>query len=267
MIVGQIKKWVLRICLIFLFCSPVWAEQDFFSRDDHLAELIEKTKRSIVAVGTHYFNDVPKNKYMGTGFVIGSGRRIVTNYHVIHPVVEKKRQAYLRIFHKRFGPKGIKARIVAENSFHDLAILEHDDQPLPALRLAHDDQAKAGFKIAFTGYPLGLILGLNPTTHTGIISSVAPLVRPSPSARIIDGSLIRHLNDPYDILQIDATAYPGNSGSPVYRIATGEVVGVINKVFVQGKKEHAITNPTGITYAIPVRFVKTLEKKIGSSRQ
>jgi S1-C subfamily serine protease len=92
------------------------------------------------------------------------------------------------------------------------------------------------------------------------------MLQPSPAARIIDGSLIRHLNDPYDVFQIDATAYPGNSGSPVYRMSSGEVVGVVNKVFVEGKKEHILSEPTGITYAIPARFVTALEKTITPSR-
>ena len=39
-------------------------------------------------------------------------------------------------------------------------------------------------------------------------------------------------------------------------LTTGEVIGIINKVFVQGTKENAITDPSGITYAIPVRHVK-----------
>ena len=87
-------------------------------------------------------------------------------------------------------------------------------------------------------------------------------VEPSHSARLIDGSLLKHLKDPYNVFQLDATAYPGNSGSPVYRVSTGKLIGVINKVFVQGKKEHAVTDPSGITYAIPSRFVLELEKKV-----
>ena len=79
---------------------------------------------------------------------------------------------------------------------------------------------------------------------------------------MIKGQLLRHLREPYDILQIDAVAFPGNSGSPVYRIATGEVVGVINKVFIKGKKEHILKEPTGLTYAIPVAYVKALNGSV-----
>jgi len=94
------------------------------------------------------------------------------------------------------------------------------------------------------------------------IVAIAPIILPSPTARIINGDLIKHLKKPFDIFQIDGTAYPGNSGSPVYRIATGEVVGVINMVFIKSKKEHVLQEPTGITYAIPIKFVHELNQSI-----
>ena len=60
------------------------------------------------------------------------------------------------------------------------------------------------------------------------------------------------------IYQLDAIAYPGNSGSPLYDPQTGEVIGVINKVLVKDTKESALASPTGISYAIPIQFVNTL---------
>lgn len=246
---------------IFLSCFPLQAETES-AEDEKLSGLIKKIKPSIVAVGTYYFNDVPKAAYLGTGFVIDTGKKLVTNYHVILPIIEKQKTAYLRIFHEKFPDTGIKAKITATDEFHDLAVLEHESDPLPVLKIGDSSSVKEGYRVVFMGYPIGLVLGLNPTTHGGIISNIAPLVKPSPSARIIKGELIRHLGDPYDIFQIDATAFPGNSGSPVILRSSGEVVGVINMVFVRGKKEHALSEPTGITYAIPSDFIKALIKSI-----
>ena len=56
-----------------------------------------------------------------------------------------------------------------------------------------------------------------------------------------------------EVFQLDATAYPGNSGSLLYDPETGEVVGIINKLFVKESKEVVLEKPSGITYAIPVR--------------
>jgi S1-C subfamily serine protease len=61
---------------------------------------------------------------------------------------------------------------------------------------------------------------------------------------------------------LDATAYPGNSGSPLYDPATGHVVGIINKVFVQSTKETVIEKPSGITYAVPINSLRELLKKL-----
>ena len=42
---------------------------------------------------------------------------------------------------------------------------------------------------------------------------------------------------------------------------SGEVLGVINMVFVKGTKESALTNPSGISYAIPAKFIIQLLQK------
>jgi S1-C subfamily serine protease len=63
---------------------------------------------------------------------------------------------------------------------------------------------------------------------------------------------------PFNLFQLDATAYPGNSGSPVFDPDSGVVMAIINMGLVKGGKENAITNPSGITYAVPVQFIHAL---------
>jgi S1-C subfamily serine protease len=65
----------------------------------------------------------------------------------------------------------------------------------------------------------------------------------------------------FPVLQLDATAYPGNSGSPIYDPATGDVLGIVNMVFVKGTKEAALSQPSGITYAVPVQHLQALLRK------
>ena len=60
------------------------------------------------------------------------------------------------------------------------------------------------------------------------------------------------------VYQLDATAYPGNSGSPLYHASSGEVIGVINKVYVKSTREAVLSDPSAITYAIPIRFLLPL---------
>jgi len=72
--------------------------------------------------------------------------------------------------------------------------------------------------------------------------------------------MLERLKTPFLVYQLDATAYPGNSGSPVFNRNNNEVVAIINKVFVSEGKESALTNPSGISYAIPVRDLRKLAK-------
>ncbi|WDP89518.1 MAG: trypsin-like peptidase domain-containing protein [Desulfobacter sp.] len=247
----------LAISLLPGFPAAARGNPAILDRDAHIAQLIARVKASTMAVGTYKFSEKPPARFLGTGFIIGDGTRVVTNHHVIAPIKEKKRLFYLHIFNTALPKKRLKATLIADDAFHDLAILRIDKK-LPALALARPGAVQEGHAVAFTGYPIGFVLGLNPTTHTGIVSAIAPIILPSLHGSMIDGKMLKHLRKPYDILQIDAVAFPGNSGSPVYRIATGEVVGVINKVFIKGKKEHALKDPTGLTYAIPAKYIQDL---------
>jgi len=121
-----------------------------------------------------------------------------------------------------------------------------------------------GQEVAFTGFPIGAVLGMTPVTHRGIVSAITPIAIPQANSRDLNPALIRRLaTDPFRVYQLDATAYPGNSGSPLYEPYTGRVVGVVNKVFVQESKEAALERPSGISYAIPVRHVQALLKRAG----
>ena len=60
-----------------------------------------------------------------------------------------------------------------------------------------------------------------------------------------------------------AIAYPGNSGSPVYHPATGEVIAILNSVYVKKSRENILKQPSGISYAIPSRFIQNLLQRIG----
>ncbi len=129
------------------------------------------------------------------------------------------------------------------------------------MTLGREDFIAEGSRVAFTGLPIGAVLGLYPVTDRGIIASVTPTITPVTDAHQINIAMLKRLRDPYLVYQLDATAYPGNSGSALYDINTGHVVGVINKVFVQQTKEGVISNPSGITYAIPVKHVIELLDK------
>lgn len=230
--------------------------------NEQLVNTIVKVKPAIVGVGIYQANARPQSRLHGTGFVIGNGQYIVTNYHVVAIDVNAE-QKQKRVIFVGFGKKSEvrEIEIVAYSKQHDIAILKHHGAKLPALHLAKNQFIAEGESIAFTGFPIGAVLGLYPVTHRGIIASVTPIVIPARASTELSPSMIKSLKNPYLVYQLDATAYPGNSGSPVYLQSNGNVVAVINKVFVQQTKESAITHPSGITYAIPVKYLIELATK------
>ena len=105
---------------------------------------------------------------------------------------------------------------------------------LPALKLRKAESVREGQLVAFTGFPIGGALGFSPVTHRGMVSSITPIALPAANARQVNEKLVRLIKSgPFNIFQLDATAYPGNSGSPVFDASSGEVIGIINMVFIK----------------------------------
>ena len=247
------RSAIIACLLAALLSAPVVA--------DTLPETIDRVRQSVVAVGTYQPSGSPRQHFKGTGFVVGNGHLVITNNHVVPVDLDETRREQLAVFSgrgrkARFNP----ARVVASDPVHDLALL-YISTPLPALKLSDEQQVREGTEIAFTGFPLGMALGLYPVTHRGMVSAISPMAPPQLGSRVLTAKMIRAMRDPYDVLQLDATAYPGNSGSPLYDQESGRVLGVINSVLVKGNKEAAIEKPSGISYAIPVRYVHELLKQ------
>ncbi|MDS4040035.1 MAG: serine protease [Candidatus Competibacter sp.] len=234
---------------------------------DELADTVDKVRASIVAVGTLQATRQPPAKFQATGFVVAQGQHVITNAHALPDFLDTQNREMLVVL---IGQgKQVESRLatkIATDPEHDLALLEIAGTPLPALRLGESRRLREGQDIAFTGFPIGVVLGLFPVTHTGIIAAISPVAIPVPAAGQLDATTMKRLkNEPYEVLQLDATAYPGNSGSPLYEPRTGRVIGVINKVFVQESKETLLAKPSGITYAIPIRYAQALLKRVGLS--
>ena len=207
----------------------------------------------------------PPAQFQATGFAVGQGRHILTNAHALPDFLDTQNKETLAIFIGRGQQIETRsARKIASDPYYDVALLEIDGAPLPPLRLGASRSPREGQAIAFTGFPIGVVLGLFPATHTGIISAVSPVAIPLPAAGQLDSVTVQRLRkEPYDVLQLDATAYPGSSGSPLYEPRTGRVIGVINKVFVQETKEALLERPSGITYAIPIHHAQEFLKRAG----
>ena len=246
----------LTLCLLVLFyfiSTPLQAQS--------LSQIIQQVKPSVVGVGTVLSTRRPPSKLMGTGFVVADGYHVITNHHVVPTRMDHDKKEQLVIFYRHNKQVQYrKVRVLASDKEHDLALLRIEGRKFPALKINTVRKPQEGEDIAFTGFPIGAVLGLFPVTHRGIISAISPVVIPAPSSSTLSVKMIKRLRNPYFVYQLDATAYPGNSGSPMYSADSGKVLGVINKVFIKESKESVLQKPSGITYAIPAKYIIKLLK-------
>lgn len=250
------RKHYLSIFILFLcVIGGVKAE-------NNLASTIKKVEPSVVGVGVLTPIEGNRIELRGTGFVFGGGRYIATNYHVVEEELSIDKLQYRVIFSGKGRDFSLhKVKTVDFDPIVDLAILEIIDKSVSLpnkFKLGNDKLKEAGTPIAFTGFPIGAVLGLYPATHKGIVAAVTPNSTPARSSSSLTPSLIEQLKRSFSVYQLDATAFPGNSGSAMYIESSGEVIGIINKVIVQGAKEYALSAPSGITYAIPVKHLRNL---------
>lgn len=227
-----------------------------------LVDLVKVSKPSVLAVGHYNATSAPRLTFRGTGFVVadgeGKGNLVVTNAHVLPDPEDRTfgQQIRVRVVAGPSAPDERLATIVRVDRSRDVALLRIDGAPLPALRLAGREVAAEGTPIALMGFPIGGQLGMIPVTHRGLLSSVASVVMPTPSARQLNERAVKQLREGgFLIYQLDATAYPGNSGGPVFDAQTGLVIAVMSMVLAKGSREVAMSHPSGISYAIPIRHV------------
>ncbi|TPQ29627.1 S1 family peptidase [Methylomonas sp. HW2-6] len=245
----------LPVTLLVLLLLPHGSR----SSELNLPDILNRVKPGIVAIGTYMPSRNPRGVLLGTGFAVADGKKVITNAHVTAKKLDAGHLERFAVFYREEQKEQMQiADLRATDEDHDLALLTVEGRALPALEIGDSQRVREGEQYAFTGYPIGMVLGLYPVTHRSIIAAISPNAIPAVASNQLNVNMLKRLQTPFDIFQLDATAYPGNSGSPLYDLKSGKVVGIINKVFVQGSKENAISNPSGITYAIPSEHIKTL---------
>ena len=228
-----------------------------------IVSAITSIKPSLVIVGTYSNTNSPRFALRGTGFVVGSGNWVITNSHVLVQSADEDVDAPLVVQVKGANDWQMRAVTVLEvDKLHDLALLQFDGPAIAPLRLRDSASVQEGQSVAFMGFPIGGALGFSPVTHRAMVSSIADMTLPKASARQLNEATIRSLRgSSFNVFQLDGTAYPGNSGGPLFDPQNGDVLGVVNMVLIKGIRESALTHPSGISYAIPSTFVQQLMQR------
>jgi S1-C subfamily serine protease len=140
----------------------------------------------------------------GSGFVYAADR-LMTNAHVVAGVDDPQVVV---------GDDALDAKVVFYDSDLDIAVLEFDDDAIPALPFsAPDDAAQPKDPIAILGYPQDGPFDI----ESGRIRAKQTLRSPDIYG---DGAVIR------DVYSIRGLVRPGNSGGPIVS-SDGKVVGVV----------------------------------------
>ena len=243
-------SWVL---IVLILAAPVHAD---------VADMLASIKPGVVGVGVFNPSGSPRANLQGTGFAVLDGTYIVSCAHIFAKPLDSEKKETHAIFIGRDRQMAVRqALLIATDRARDLALLKIAGDPLPVLKLGDSGSAREGWQLYFTGYPIGSVLGLNPSTHRAGLAAIIPIFTPVAAAAQLNVRTLKQAKEPYEVFELDAIAYPGNSGSPVWHPDTGEVLGVLNSVYVKGAKEAALSAPSGISYAIPVKYVHQLLKQ------
>jgi hypothetical protein len=156
---------------------------------------------------------------LGSGFLVGDGSLLVTNFHVI--------KGAKKVLIKLADGRVLDTRtVVSFDRQKDLAILKLDRSGPQGLQLGDSDAVQVGEPVVVIGNPEGL----EHTVSNGLISGV------------------RSLQQWPRILQISAPISPGSSGGPVFN-ERGQVIGVVC-FYLEGDQN--------LNFAIPINEVKDL---------
>lgn len=231
-----------------------------------LTDVAKSTKASVVGVGLYNPLNAPRYQLRGTGFVVSSsnGRSIIaTNHHVVNGkgFNEDKSEISVHVGESKRA-KFFKAKLLAQDERADVALIEISHS-LPALTLVSPRYVSpAATQIIIAGLPIGSVLGLFKAVHVGYVAAYVPQAIPQSNSKQLSIEMVKRLRNPLFVYQLDVTAYPGNSGSPVVDATTGQVIAIVNSVLVKSTRENVLSDPSGITYAIPAGEIHKLLQTI-----
>ncbi len=168
----------------------------------------------------------------GSGFIMDSDGRILTNNHVVRDADEI---TVTLLDHRKF-----KARVVGTDEATDVAVIQITAPGnLPVLPLGDSDKIRVGEYVMAMGNPLGELEG---SVTAGIVSA-----RGRSQLNIAGGA-----PDYQDFIQTDASINFGNSGGPLVNLR-GEAIGINTAINAQGQ---------GIGFAIPINLVRHIADQL-----
>ncbi|GAA1427782.1 hypothetical protein GCM10009616_05890 [Microlunatus lacustris] len=182
----------------------------------------------------------------GSGFVLDSAGRIMTNNHVVASAADGGR---IRVIFS--DGRRQNATLVGRSPSYDLAVIKvRGSDELEPLPFGDSEAIEVGQPVIAVGAPLGL-----PGTVTqGIVSAQDRPV-------VVGGGSDADAPTAYiNAIQTDAPINPGNSGGPLVD-AAGRVIGVNSAILTLGSGQGQTGN-IGLGFAIPVDQARQIGEQL-----
>lgn len=214
------------------------------------SKIIEKNKKSIILLDVVTPQDNKQNKIriVGSGFIILEDGKFITCAHVYKQIPENEKQYLGAKIMAETNEKGItnyksyKVKFLEEDKENDIALMqlisENNEKFTPIEEFGDAEFIKEGNDVMILGFPLALELimmgfGITLSANKCIISSV--------KRRGEDGSLHYFI--------VDTHINNGSSGSPMFLVDTGKVVGM-----ACGRISNKIPLPDGKIIDVPANM-------------
>jgi serine protease DegQ len=182
----------------------------------------------------HFFGDRLEEEpqraaSLGSGVIVSPKGYILTNHHVVEAADE--------IEVALVDGKKFKARAVGSDPETDIAVLQLEGGPVPAITFGDADSLRVGDVVLAIGNPFGV----GQTVTMGIVSAL--------------GRSQLGINTFENFIQTDAAINPGNSGGALVDTA-GNLVGINTAIFSRSG------GSLGIGFAIPASSAKQVMEQI-----
>ena len=170
----------------------------------------------------------------GSGFIIGSDGRLITNAHVVNGA--ETVQVTLK------DGTSYEGQVIGTDSFTDLAVIKIKANNLPTVSFGNPENLIPGEWAIAIGNPLGL----DNTVTVGIVSALG---RSSSQVGVPDKRV--------RFIQTDAAINPGNSGGPLLN-SQGEVIGINTAIRADAQ---------GLGFAIPIETAQRIANQLFTKGQ